>query len=108
MQNHATFLKGMTRMKKLLFLGALVGLLFAFQPAEQVIAGDNDSQFCAMNGDFGFESHGACVSAVRTSPVRLCQWIKDQGYFPDVYGYDPEAGEVIQIKNQGQCVKYFR
>ena len=85
-------------MKKLLVLGALVGLLFAFQPAEQALAGDNVSQTCHAYDDFGF-SHGTCVALLKgeNPPVAICKAYKDLGWL-----------EMFGFKNQGQCIKHFK
>lgn len=56
------------------------------------------SQFCSDSGEFGFATHGQCVSTVQTffnsgnaDPVALCRIFGNGGF-----------------ANQGQCVSFLR
>lgn len=55
-------------------------------------------ELCKEIGPFlGFESVGACVSAIQSSPVQTCKRLEDLGLL-----------EVLGFKNRGDCVSQIR
>lgn len=98
-------------MKNLMAFAAALGMAMSVNLALPTVASAQSAQpavdFCKANYEaFGFSSVGECVSLIRTSPVRACQYLKNNDYFPlDTYAPD---GTPVTLNNQGQCVSFIR
>ena len=70
------------------------------------------SQACSANGEFGFGSHGACVSFFES--MTSSGYPHSSAYFAAYcsmftypgYVYDPYAKDFVYLANHGQCVSY--
>jgi len=57
---------------------------------------------CKVYVELGFYSSvGECVSDNEVLPVRLCQFLREEGLYP--FDFDDES-----VENQGDCVRWFR
>jgi len=105
-------------MRRLMMTGSALTLLLAGALAvggHRVVpaqAAAGVGQACAVNGDYGFASHGACVSYFETMTgsgyphssayiASYCSLFTYPGYV-----YDPNANTFVYLTNHGQCVKY--
>jgi len=101
------------RMRNMLLLTG-VGAL-AFTPVTVPTAAHAHAQgangqveVCESLVDSGsYASIGECVSEMRTSPVRFCQFLKSIDIYP-IFLYDPSINDFVAVENEGQCVSLIR
>ena len=93
-------------MKKLLGMTSLLALAFTAPVALPAVAhaqGASDHvDLCKVYVELDFyDSVGECVQGNEVSPVRACQFLKDEKLYP--FDFDDES-----VENQGDCVRWFR
>jgi hypothetical protein len=93
-------------MKKLLAIASSFALAFVASVSIPTVARaqgvSEHVDVCQLYVDLGFYSSvGECVRANEIGPVRLCQFLKEEGLFP--FDFDDETVEL-----QGECVRWFR
>ena len=93
-------------MKKLLALTtllALASMAAVSLPAVAHAQGASDHvDLCKVYVDLDFyDSIGECVRGDGVSPVRACQFLKEENAYPFEFDDGP-------VENQGDCVRWFR
>ena len=93
-------------MKKLLAMIVSLALAFGAPVAVPAVAhakGASDHvELCKVYVDLDFyESVGECVQGNEVSPVRACQFLKEENAYPFEFDDGP-------VENQGDCVRWFR